>query len=200
EIDVYPSHSFLYNSLTILLTGVYLLIVGMLASSFGGDTSFPLKAFFILIGVVGLSVILLSDRVRLAIRHFISRNFKRPLYDSRKVWSLFTEKTAHATDPASLCDATARLISDTFNILSATIWLLDETEREIIFVASTSSPLQEIPSRIKASGDSQPFLTSLRNNPFPFDLDVSKEPWAAELRQNNPTNFTKGGHRICVPI
>ena len=200
EIDVYPSHTFLYNSITILLTGVYLLIVGILASTFGGDTSFPLKAFFILIGVVGLAIILLSDRLRQATQRFISRNFKRPLYDSRKVWSRFTEKTAHATNPASLCDATTKLISDTFNILSATIWLVDETEKQIVLVASTSLPSQEASPRLKTSADSESFLTSLRKNPFPFDLDESREPWATELRQNNPVNFVKGGHRICVPI
>ena len=203
EVDVYPSHTFLYNSITILVTGIYLLIVGILAKVvifLGGDTAFPLKALFILLGIVGLAVLLMSDRVRQATQRFISRNFKRPLYDSRKVWSLFTENTAHATDPASLCDATTKLISDTFNVLSATIWLVDETEKQIIFVASTSLPAHQSSSRIKTSANSEAFLTSLRGNPFPFDLESSGEPWATELRQHNPVNFVKGGHRICVPI
>ena len=203
EVDVYPSQTFLYNSITVMVTGVYLLLVGILAKVvifLGGDTAFPLKALLILLGIVGLAVILMSDRARQATQRFISRNFKRPLYDSRKVWSRFTENTAHATDPASLCDATTKLISDTFNILSATIWLVDETEKQIVFTASTSLPAHQSLPRIKTSADSEAFLTSLRENPFPFDLDTSREPWATELRQHNPVNFVKGGHRICVPI
>ncbi len=203
EVDVYPSHTFLYNSITILLTGVYLLTVGTLAKVvifLGGDTAFPIKALFILLGIVGLAVILLSDRVRQATQHFISRNFKRPLYDSRKVWSQFTEKTAHATDPASLCEATTNLISDTFNVLSATIWLVDETETQIVFVASTALPSTQSGQRIETGAAAEPFLTHLREQPLPFDLDETLEPWAAELRRTNPANFLKGGHRICVPI
>ena len=203
EVDVYPSHTFLYNSITILLTGVYLLTVGTLAKIvifLSGDTAFPLKALFILLGIVGLTIILLSDRVRQATQRFISRHFKRPLYDSRKVWSEFTEKTAHATDPAGLCDATTKLISDTFNVLSATIWLVDETEKQIVFVASTALPSAQTAERLQTGVQTEPFLAHLREHPFPFDLDATLEPWATELRQTNPSNFLKGGHRLCVPI
>jgi putative PEP-CTERM system histidine kinase len=203
EIDVYPSHTFLYSSITVLLTGVYLVIVGLLANlviMFGGDTAFPIKAFFILIGVVGLAVMLLSDRMRQATQRFISRNFKRPLYDSRKVWSLFTGKTANATDQASLCAATTKLVSDTFNVLSTTIWLADETDNGLVFVASTSLPSDQTPNRIKTGADLESFLSVLRAKPHPFDLDESKEPWAVELQRNNPADFRNGGHRVCVPI
>jgi putative PEP-CTERM system histidine kinase len=203
ETDVYPSHTFLYSSLAVLLTGVYLLIVGVLANLvivFGGDTSFPIKAFLILVGLVGLAVMLLSDRVRQATQRFISRNFKRPLYDSRKVWSLFTEKTAHAVDQTSLCAATTKLISDTFNILSATIWLADETEKRLVSVTSTSLQSDQKSNRINTGTDLESFLSAMQAKPYPFDLDESKEPWAVELKQNNPVNFSHSGHRFCVPI
>jgi putative PEP-CTERM system histidine kinase len=143
---------------------------------------------------------LLSDRVKQAARRFISRHFKRPLYDSRKIWSLFTEKTARATDPATLCGATTKLISDTFNILSATIWLADETERRLVFTSSTALQSGGDSGRIETSLDSDKFFASIRQARYPFDLEESKEPWAAELRRINPMNFEAGGHRICVPI
>jgi putative PEP-CTERM system histidine kinase len=201
EIDVYPSQTFLYSSITLLLTGVYLLIVGVLANLvvvFGGDTSFPFKAFLVLISIVGLALLLLSDRVKQTIQRFISRNFHRPLYDSRKVWSQFTEKTARATDQASLCAATTNLISETFNVLSATTWLTDESEKNFAFIASTS--LQSTQNRIKTTIDSKLFFDALRAAPHPFDLDASKESWAIELRRSNPASFREGGHRLCVPI
>src|SRR5262249_19867429 len=141
EIDVYPSHVFLYTSFTIVLAGGYLLVVGLLANvavAVGGDAAFQIKAFFVLLGTVGLAVLLFSDRLRQRTQRFVSRHFKRPLYDYRKVWALFTEKTASAADQSALCGATARLVSDTFNILSVTIWLVDENENKIASVASTS--------------------------------------------------------------
>jgi len=50
DVSVYPSHSVLHNSLTILLAGVYLLIVGLFArvvTYLGGDAAFTLKAFLV---------------------------------------------------------------------------------------------------------------------------------------------------------
>ncbi len=49
EIDIYPSHAVLNGSLTVLLVGAYLLIVGVLAQfigSIGGAGSFQAQSFF----------------------------------------------------------------------------------------------------------------------------------------------------------
>jgi hypothetical protein len=46
ETDVFPSHSVLHNSLTVVVAGVYLLIVGVLAklaAFLGGDASFSTR-------------------------------------------------------------------------------------------------------------------------------------------------------------
>jgi len=93
EVNVYPSQSVLHNSLTVVLAGVYLIIVGLLAklvAFLGGDASFERKAFLVLASLVLLTVILLSDRVRLYNKRFVSRHFQRPLYDYRTVWRTFT--------------------------------------------------------------------------------------------------------------
>jgi putative PEP-CTERM system histidine kinase len=203
ETDVYPSHTFLYSSITLMLTGVYLFIVGVLANvviALGEYNSFSAKALLILVGVVGLAVILLSDRVKQATHRFVSRHLKRPLYDSRKIWSQFTENTAHATDQTSLCAATTKLISDTFDILSATIWLSDETEKRLALVASTAMQSERNAGLEKSTIESEHFFNSLCNTPSPFDLEESKEPWAEDLRRANPVNFKTSGHRIGVPI
>ena len=87
--DVYPSHSALHNSFTVILAAIYLLIVGvfaMVVQFFGGDAAFTLKAFVLLVILVVLAVGFLSNRARLHARRFVSRYFQRPLYDYRTVW------------------------------------------------------------------------------------------------------------------
>jgi len=52
DMDVYPSHSVLQGSLTALLAGIYLLIIGVFAKLVtfgGGDAAFTLKAFVMLV-------------------------------------------------------------------------------------------------------------------------------------------------------
>src|ERR1700722_15721766 len=88
DMDVYPSHSVLRGSLTALLAGIYLVVIGLFAKGVtfgGGDQAFALKAFFVLVALVLLTVLLLSDRVRLQTSRFVSRHFQRPLYDYRTV-------------------------------------------------------------------------------------------------------------------
>ena len=138
--DVYPSQSALQNSLTVLLAGAYLLIVGVFAKVvvwFGGDTSFTLKAFVLLVILVLLAIVLLSDRVRLHARRFLSRHFQRPLYDYRSVWRRFTEETASCVKSAELCQATVKLVTDVFQVLSVSIWLVDDKGENFVFATST---------------------------------------------------------------
>ena len=116
EVNVYPSHSvILGNSLILILAGVYLLAVGAFANLVkwhGGNTSFAFKAFILLVGLVLLTVLLLSDRVRLYTKRFVSRHFQRPMYDYRTVWRRFTECTAARMDQLELCRASVKLVAE----------------------------------------------------------------------------------------
>jgi putative PEP-CTERM system histidine kinase len=203
DMDVYPSHSVLHNSFTVLLAGIYLLIMGVFArvvTFLGGDTTFPLKAFVVLVALVLLAILLLSDRVRLHTRRFISRHFQRPLYDYRTVWRKFTEGTASCVKQAELSHAAVKLVTDIFQALSVSIWLVDEKKEKLIFAASTFLSESKVSGLNPESAAATEVINALRNHPDPVDIDVSKEGWAATLRKCHPDEFRKGGNRICVPL
>ena len=84
-----------------------------------------------------LAIVLLSDRVRLHTRRFVSRHFQRPLYDYRTVWRRFTEGTASCVKQADLCQAAVKLVADIFQVLSVTLWLVDDKRENLVFAAST---------------------------------------------------------------
>ena len=141
EIDVYPSQSFLQGTVTILLAGGYLFVIGLLAqliAFLGGAGSFRTQAFLVLLGIACLAVLLLSERFRQKIQRFVSRHFKRPQHDFRKVWLLFTQRMSGVLDRDAVCATAAKLISETFNVLSVTIWRVDEQKERLVFGASTS--------------------------------------------------------------
>ena len=106
EIDVYPSQAVLRSSLTVLIVGGYLFVVGVLAQvvrRFGGAEIFQFQALVVLVGMAGLAVLLLSDRVRQRIQRFAARHFRKAQHDSVRVWTLFSQRLAHVTDQAGLC-------------------------------------------------------------------------------------------------
>lgn len=203
EVDVYPSREILQSSVTVLLVGVYLLIVGVFAkavSFFGGETFFVLKTFLILVALVVLTVLLLSDRVRLVTRRVVSRHFERPVYDYRQVWRDFTIATGVCVDQTELCRAVVTLVADMFQVLSVTIWLVDENEERLTFAASTSlSQIQAANLQPQGAAVAQ-VVQGLRGHPDPSDTESINEGWASVLRQCHPNEFHKGGGRICVPV
>ena len=203
EVSIYPSHSLLHQSFTVLLAGIYLLIVGVFAkvvTFLGGDAAFPLKAFSVLVALVLLTMLLLSDRVRLYTKRFVSRHFQRPIYDYRTVWRTFTEGTARCVEQTELCSAIVKLVSDIFQALSVTIWLVDERKERLAFSASTSLSQTKAGHLLIDPADAAEVIAALTAHPDPIDIDSSRETWAVPLRRSHPEEFRKGGHRVCVPM
>lgn len=203
ELEVYPSHSVLRSSATVFLAGIYLIIVGVFAKIavyLGGDASFSLKALLVLAAMVGLAVLLQSDRVQLNMRHFISRHFQRPLYDYQKIWHQFSEGTASQVGQDAYCRAVVKLLAEIFQALSVTIWVVEERREELSFAASTSISDSQARESGPTAAEAAAVIRQLRANPNPVEIESIQEEWAAVLRRCHPDIFHKGGRRVCVPI
>ena len=181
EIDVHPSSAIVRSSLTVIIVGGYLFVVGVMAvlvRRFGGAEVFQLQAFVVLLGMAGLAVLLLSDRARQRLHLFVARHFRKAQHDSVRIWTSFSHGLARVTDQAGLCTVSAKLISETFDVLTVRLWLLDE-ETGVL------------PATVMAG---------LHGRTSPFDIETVKETWAEELRRLNPSTFPNGGNRLCVPL
>ena len=203
EIDVYPSRAVLQTSVTVLLVGAYLFVVGVLAqvaARTGWARSFQLQAFVVLLGIVFLAALLLSNRIRQKISLFVSRHFKRPQHDFRQIWTRFTQSLSSVLDQSGLSVAAAKLISETFNVLSVTIWLFDDQQQCLVCAASTLQPQAGAIERTPDRAESNLKWLKLGKLARPFDLEKAKGDWADTLRQISSTQFRKGGNRICVPL
>jgi putative PEP-CTERM system histidine kinase len=199
EVDVYPSVAVLRSSFTVMIVGAYLFVVGVVAqlvSNFGGAQIFQFQVVVVILGMAGLALLLLSDRARQRMQTFVARHFSRAQHDSAHIWTLFSKRLAAVSDQTTLCTTSAKLISETFDVLSVSVWLRDE-EKELLVLKASTSPHAVQSTDLIASDR---VLTGVRDNPAPFDLDELTERWGEELRQLNPTTFASGGNRWCVPL
>jgi hypothetical protein len=111
-VDVYPSRAVVRSSLTVLVVGGYLFVIGALAqivSRFGGAEIFQFEALVVLLGMAGLAVLLLSDRLRQRVSAFVGRHFTKAQHDSVRIWAEVSHRVAHAIDQAGLTGVSARL-------------------------------------------------------------------------------------------
>ena len=202
EIDVYPSLAVLRSSLTVVLVGGYLLIVGVLAQlvrRFGGAEIFQFQAFVVLAGMSGLAVLLLSDRARQRVDLFVGRHFRKAQHDSVRVWTLVSRQLASVKDSAGLCAVCAKLISETFEVLSVTIWLFDRETGQLVRGVSTSQAVGDATGALSESVSSA-VLAGLRVARGPFDVETIDDDWAGMLRRASGATFPNGGNRLCIPL
>jgi putative PEP-CTERM system histidine kinase len=200
-LDVYPSRAVLRSSLTVLIVGGYLFIVGVLAQSvrrFGGAESFQVQAFVVLIGMAGLAVLLLSDRLRQGLQGFVGRHFGKAQHDSTRLWADLSRRLATVNDDRRLCTAAATLTATTFDVLAVSVGLGDVATGRLRLAAATA------PAATRDEVDGAPgwnaIAAGLATHSTPFDLDKVDADWAQSLRELCPSTFANGGPRWCVPL
>ncbi len=103
-------------------------------------------------------------------------------------------------DRAKLCAATGRLISETFSVLSVSIWLLDEEAQRFQQGSSTATTRGRTEDSNLRLDVIDSIVDRLRKTCEPFDLDSSKGEWLNPLKKLVESDFRKGGHRICIPL
>ena len=203
RLELYPSPTLLYQSFAMVLIGGYLLAVGFFAkiiAALGGGENFALQMFALLVALVLLGLLVLSDRVRLRVKRFVSQHLRRPVYDVQKIWRHFSSATTGHMQEGDLCRATVNWVAETFDVLSVTLWLVPQRDGPLVFGASTSLSESEAEKLIQPRAQVAEPLEKLRLHAAPIDLDAGPEAWLETVRQWQPIKFSHGGHRVCIPV
>lgn len=202
--SVHLSHQFLYNSLTLLIVGIYFISVAVLSwlsVHFEWIRNINFIIFLIFLAVIGLASILLSDRLRMRRKRFISRHFKRPQYDYQKIWENFTKRTTSVTQTEELCNIIVRMVSETLEILAVSIWLVDEKQERISFGGSTvftAAQAEELKFFGHGGAD---LISAMTDQSMPVDLEGRQDDWVEDLRLAYGLEETKESRiRYCVPL
>jgi hypothetical protein len=203
NVDFYVSQTFLYNSLVILFIGIYLLVVGAmakLATYFEAPIPLPIGAFLFFLGLLGLAIILLSDRLRKHLKYFIGRHLSRPIYDYRKEWTKFTERTTSVTQIKDLCSVVAKIVSETSDVLSVTIWLVNEGPESIELGGSTVFSERQLLELSSVRRDVKELIQFIRQSKPPIDFDYSKGGSSKEENGSNGKFYLQTRIRYCFPL
>lgn len=148
---IYVSRSVIARSYTLLLAGIYLLIVGMLGEIIqviGKNLSFFfafLVAFFVILVIV---VAILSRSLKQRVQLFVERSFYRSKYDYRREWEKFSRRVFSILSIRELLQEVIGAISETIGTENVSITLLDERRREFrILPHGNQDDLPSIPAR-----------------------------------------------------
>ncbi len=197
DVKIYVSQDVLRGSLTFLVIGIYLLGVGVFAKVavyLGIGKVLFQNALIVFAALLGMTVLLLSEKMRYWIRRSIHRHFKRPYYDYQKIWTDFTGKTALLVDISHVCSAVVKAVSETFSSSRVSIWLIDEDLHKPAIAASTALSPSEYEEIEELAA---PLLDGMRDGPAPLDLDNSEGRPIAGI---STELLQKAGIRYCAPL
>ena len=141
HVEIALSRTLLYNSITVLGVGTYLIGVGGLAKVVryvGGSQVLPLGTVVVLLALIGLIAALLSDQLRHEIKQFLNRHVYRSHYDYRREWTVCTQRMTSVVQVDDLCQVVSRMVSDTFGAPSVTVWLLDEEAQDRLILGGST--------------------------------------------------------------
>ena len=201
--DLYLSHSAIYNSFTVLIVGAYYIAVGVIAKLayyFQGAGSLSAVAFFVLVAILGLAVLLLSDKLRFKRKRFVSRHFRRPVYDYQKVWAGFTESTASLSSMKDLCLAVTTLVSHTLDMLSVSLWLIDEQQERLELGSSTMLTENQARSTGMYGEAGKGLIKLMSVASMPIDLTTAKDDPIDQFATTYEADLQMNGVRYCVPL
>lgn len=203
NVNFYLSHSFLFNSLTALIVGIYFLVVAVLARVvyyFSNDTSVHTIGLFFFFSILGVFVLILSDRFRQRLKRFIIINLRRPDYDYRKEWTEFTRATTSVMGMNDLCNAIVKKVSSTFDTLSVTLWLIDKKGEGLVLGGSTVFTDPQAESIMEGEKVWAELLNHMRQQQMPGDLYRLNNGWAKEIKETDHDYLKKFKIRYCVPL
>ncbi len=203
NVDVYLSDSMIYNSITVVIIGVYLVLVGILAKVaiyLNLSQVFLIEALFVFVSLLGLTAILLSGKLRQKIKRFVSLHFRRPKYDYRRVWISFSHRIASLIGINEICAAVTNMIAETFGVACVTIWLLDEAQGNLMLGGSTVFSSSEAKGFVKDKKAVGEWIRAMRDQEMPVDFDQSETDWVRELRQSSSELLREARIRYCVSL
>ena len=203
DVDVYFSRATIQNSLTIILAGVYLLSVGVLAHltrSYLPIESLSVDTFIVFVALMGLAVLLLSNRLRRQLRKFVTLHFRRPTYDYQSLWMDLAQRTTSLMDIHELSGAISKMVSESLEVLSVNVWLVDETGQQLTLAGSTALPHVQSRELERAGKGAPDFIRYLRQHRIPLDLEETALDWPSQIMEADPEYFSNSRMRYALGL
>lgn len=146
-VNTYVSQQALLGSVTFIVIGLYLLIVGVMGEwlrRMNQPLGPEISVVVVFGALVTLAVLVLSKTSRNEIRRLVVRNFYRSKYDYRAEWLRVTESFQLATTKEAILDRLLDLLIKTFSTTTIAIWMFRDADRRYYQAKPAAPQMQPI--------------------------------------------------------
>lgn len=191
DTDIFISRYFIYNSVTVLAVGIYLLAIGLITHSiryFNLPHNFFISRLFIFISVLGLIILLSAAVLRRKAQLFINRHFYKHKYEFRDKWMETVEKITPLRSVAGVAETFIDIITETMFPSAIYLWVYDSASKTFVHSGKRGSP--------------RGFEKISREDPFVAVIEDTLAPFSASALKEGPARsiFDKTGAVLCCPL
>jgi signal transduction histidine kinase len=129
--DLAVSRHFVYRSIVVGVSGIYLLLAGAsgwLLNTLGIPGTAVWGTLVLFVAVMGLAVLLLSENLRWRVKRYISTHFYGEKYDYRQQWRSFTASLAARVTLEGVVTQLLRSVTETIGATRGAVYLADEPD------------------------------------------------------------------------
>jgi putative PEP-CTERM system histidine kinase len=130
----------------------------------------------------------------------ISEIFRRPQYDYRKVWSDFTEKTSSVAGIRDLSGAVVRMVAETLEALSVSLWIVDEQRNVLVLGGSTEFSQQRAKDLAITREAGTALYLAMYDREMPEDIEQKTDERLKELMDVHGEALKEARVRYVVPV
>ncbi len=189
------SRHILYRSITLLVVGVYLLVLGLVGEGmkyFGVKFGRDLTIILAFAGAIMLLVILFSERIRRRTKVYINKHFYAGnKHDYREEWIKLTSRFSSCAALSDVQEAILTVFVETFGVAGASLYLLSREESRYIRVSELSMP--KSPVEIRISGDLYNYFAQRERV---LNLTDGEFP----LSESEQSSFSQAGAWLVIPL
>lgn len=194
DVSFYVSRFVIYNSLTMVVVGGYLIFVGLVSQvvqSFDILPGYPLEILFLFVVILFFFSLFLSDRVRWKAKMFVNRHFHRSRFDYRGEWLKFSERLSLKLNMEELISTVVTVLQDSVGVKDVFLWLGDTATGKLKIARQASSGEN---SQLKMD---QGFINALVEKKMPF---LPETPWAKGFFLENSEILERFQACLVVPL
>ena len=157
-----------FHSATLLIAGIYLLVVstiGYYVRFFGGDWGQALQLTLVAAALIAFTVLAFSGSARARLKVLLGKHFFQYRYDYREEWLRFTQTLSSQESPQEMGQQVVRGLADMLESPAGQLWT-----RQIGAAAFTNTAHWNMPAQADAEEARSPFCQFLSRSGWVIDL------------------------------
>ncbi|MFZ3063829.1 MAG: XrtA/PEP-CTERM system histidine kinase PrsK [Nitrospirota bacterium] len=198
DVDIFISRYVIYNSMTILIVGAYLLSIGIITYGiryFDIPLNYFFTTFFIFVSTFFLIILLFSASLRRKAKLFINRHFYSHKYEFRDKWMEAIERISTKSSIDEAIKTFTEMVSETMEPKQIYLWFYDPVSQNYL---SVSKGIVEESRRINKS---HPLIKLIKGSKEPFLInDPGQKVVSAEEYKGIESLASKTAAVLCSPL